>query len=150
MEGALGGAWPGPSTLSEDQHGTSQLDPIAVAERPSRRDGLAVDAGRTRGSEVMEKVSAPCGLDLGMPPRHGGIAEDPDLGAFVEAHPASRMGQQIDPPLLAPVQDLDPGAAQGLFDQGQAQPQPGTQHDDPHGLSDLMAIAERDPQPFEE
>ena len=98
----------------------------------------------------MEDVAARGGLDLGMPPRDPRVAEDADLGALVEPEPASRGREQVDPALLSAAEDLDPGPSQGLLDQGQAEPQPAAEDDDPDRLPQVVPVADRDAQPLEQ
>ena len=79
------------STLPEDQHGTAELDPIAVAEGRVPATAIAVDVRVGPGAgQAVEDVTACRRLDLGVSARHQGVAEDADLGAFVEPQPASR------------------------------------------------------------
>ena len=89
-------------------------------------------------------------LDLGVLASDRRVAEDADLGALVQAQAAPGMGQQVDAPLLAAALHLDPGAAQDLLDQGQAQAQARAQDHDPHGLAHVEAIGQRDSQPLEQ
>jgi len=113
------------------------------------RDGLAVEPGRPLRCQVAEEVALGSCLDLGVLAGDVGIAEDADLGAFVQAKAAALVSQQVDAALLASTLHLDPGPAQGLLDQGKEEAQSATQDHDPESLAQVVAIAQSDTQLFE-
>ena len=55
---------------------------------------IAVDARRARARQAVEHVTACGGIDLGVPPRHRGVAEEADLRTFIQADAAPRVRQQ--------------------------------------------------------
>ena len=109
---------------------------------PLSREGLL------RG-QVAEEVALGSCLDLGVLAGDVGIAEDADLGAFVQAKAAALVCQQVDAALLASALHLDPGPAQGLLDQGEEEPQSATQDHDPQSLAQVVTIAQGNAQQFE-
>src|SRR5208283_1682122 len=105
------------SSLSKDQDGLAELQPVAIVQRLGSCDGLAVEPGGPLRGQVAEEAALGNCLDLGVLAGDVGIAEDADLGAFVQAKAAARVSQQVDAALLASAPHLDPGPAQGLLDQ---------------------------------
>ncbi len=106
------------SSLSKDEDRLAELQPVAIMQGLGSRDGLAIEPGRPLRGQVAVEVALGSCLDFGVLAGDAGIAEDADLGAFVQAKTATLVCQQVDAALLASALHLDPGPAQGLLDQG--------------------------------
>ena len=62
---------------------------MAIVQGLGSCDGLAVEPGRPLRGQVAEEVAPGSCLDLGVLAGDVGIAEDADLGAFVQAKAAA-------------------------------------------------------------
>ena len=129
----------------------SQFDSVSILQQAFGVDCSAVDSGVSLPCQVVEEV-ATCrrSFDLGMPPGDRRVAENSDLGVFVESQPAARPRQQINAPFLPTALHLNPCSSQYLLNKCQAEPKAGAQEHDAHGLAQVGAIRERAAQPLEE
>jgi hypothetical protein len=74
------------------QERTPKLDPVSIVQGMEISDGCSVDSCGTLSGQAVQDITVWSRLDLGVPACDCGVAEDADLGSFVEAEAAFRMG----------------------------------------------------------
>ncbi len=103
---------------------------------------FAVELGATFGVAISKNVTVLRRVDFGVQASDVRIAEKTDLDMFVEAESRLTVDEQINMPFLSPAQDLNPGASEGLFHQGQTKTQARAEDDHAETLAQIVAVAQ--------